>query len=65
MFCETVSRIVRATGQARLFAHWYSGRVGVEDVGTAARLTIPLEEFMHQGGTFDMDTVVELVREAG
>jgi hypothetical protein len=47
----------------RLFAHSYSGDIDTEDVGTTARLTLPLHDFLRQGA-FRADTVVELVREA-
>jgi hypothetical protein len=63
-FCETISTLVTAIGHIRLFAHSYSGDIDTENVGTAAHVTIGLNDFVQQQGAFQVDTVVELVREA-
>ena len=63
-FRETIAALVAAIGHVRLFAHSYSGDIDDEDVGPTARLTLPLQDFLQQQGAFQVDTVVELVREA-
>ena len=63
-FCERIAGVVEAIGRVRLFVHMYSGDIDSENIGTAAHVTIRLEDFVLRQGAFQVNTVVNLVREA-
>lgn len=63
-FCERIAGVVEAIGRVRLFVHMYSGDIDSENIGTTAHVTIRLDDFVQRQGAFQVDTVVELVREA-
>jgi hypothetical protein len=64
-FCDAISLVVQRLGRVRLLAHQYEGRIDTEDVGPADSLRMALALFARQRGAFPLDTLVEVVRDAG
>ena len=64
-FHAAISSIVQRFGSARLFAHMYDGRIDNEEIGSAGCLRMPLADFDRQEGAFLLDTLVDVVTDAG
>jgi hypothetical protein len=59
-FRETLASVVRATGEARIMAHWFSGPIETELVLVQPRIALSLDQYLARAGAYEDDTLHDL-----